>query len=168
MTGLTRRLTVEDAPSCASLRKEALADSPEAFASTYQEEVTDGDFMGKVQQRLLCRDAVTFGSFYEDQLVGTVMVWKKSIQKMRHKADIEAMYVTKRYRGSGVGRALMQAVFAQARIWDLEQLQLAVVSSNQEAKAFYHSFGFQTYGVEKAALKHNGVYWDEEYMTLFL
>ncbi|COR37397.1 Uncharacterised protein [Streptococcus pneumoniae] len=45
---------------------------------------------------------------------------------------------------------------------------LDVVVGNVGAKKLYESLGFQTYGVQERSLKHNGQYWDEEHMVLFL
>ncbi|CRI00648.1 Uncharacterised protein [Streptococcus pneumoniae] len=45
---------------------------------------------------------------------------------------------------------------------------LDVVVGNDAAKKLYESLGFQTYGVQERSLKHNGQYWDEEHMVLFL
>ncbi|WP_170841173.1 GNAT family N-acetyltransferase [Salibacterium halotolerans] len=164
----TRRLTVEDAEACAALREEALRFSPEAFAVTYEEEAADDNFLGIVQERLLWRHAVTIGVFEDSVLVGTAMLLKNTLQKMKHKADLEGMYITTASRGRGAGSALMRALLEQARRWDIERLQLAVVSSNEQAKSFYASFGFRTFGTEPKALKWLGTYWDEEHMALFL
>ncbi|MCD8509174.1 MAG: GNAT family N-acetyltransferase [Bacillus sp. (in: Bacteria)] len=43
-----------------------------------------------------------------------------------------------------------------------------VVTSNQKAKQFYSTLGFQTYGVEKQAFKYKGQYWDEELMAIYI
>ena len=43
-----------------------------------------------------------------------------------------------------------------------------VVSTNQPALRLYQSFGFQQYGLEKNALKHNNQYSDEILMSLDL
>ncbi len=51
---------------------------------------------------------------------------------------------------------------------NLEQLTLGVVSTNEPAKRLYESMGFKTYGIEKRAIKMNGVYSDDEHMVLFL
>ncbi|MDQ0300133.1 ribosomal protein S18 acetylase RimI-like enzyme [Salibacterium salarium] len=164
----TRRLTVEDAEECAELRKEALLVSQEHFAVTYEEEVVEGDFIAVVQQRLLWRNSVTIGGFYNGALVGTAMLLRKPLQKMQHKADIEGMYVAEEFREKGIGKSIMNAILAQAKIWEVEQLHLSVVKNNTAAKSFYQSVGFQPYGIEKAALKYRGMYWDEEFMVLFL
>ena len=42
-------------------------------------------------------------------LVGVVTVVRHDGLKVRHKADLVAMYVTPAVRGQGVGRALMEA-----------------------------------------------------------
>ncbi|RSL33090.1 GNAT family N-acetyltransferase [Salibacterium salarium] len=164
----TRRLTIEDAAACAYLREEALLSAPDYFAVTYEEEVVEGDVMSLIQQRLLWRECVTIGGFYNGVLAGTAMLLKKPVRKMQHKADIETMYVAEDFRRSGIGKSVMNAILYQAKIWDIEQLQLSVIKDNVVAKSFYQSFGFETYGIEKAALKYKGKYWDEEHMVLFL
>jgi len=43
-----------------------------------------------------------------------------------------------------------------------------VVVDNKNAKKLYESIGFEIYGLEKRALKYNGIYYDEELMTFWL
>lgn len=71
-------------------------------------------------------------------------------------------------RGLGAGRALIKAIIENADKLHVEQLMLDVVVGNDAAKKLYESLGFQTYGVQERSLKHNGQYWDEEHMVLFL
>jgi RimJ/RimL family protein N-acetyltransferase len=47
-------------------------------------------------------------------------------------------------------------------------MNLTVVSDNHPAKRLYESLGFETYGVERRALKYNGQYYDEDLMVLWL
>ena len=75
------------------------------------------------------------------------------------------MYVRPTHRRSGAGRQLVQAIIDHAR-QTVERLQLSVVSTNQPALRLYQSLGFQQYGLEKNALKHNGTYSDEILMCL--
>ncbi|TDM38783.1 GNAT family N-acetyltransferase, partial [Macrococcoides goetzii] len=77
-----------------------------------------------------------------------------------------AMYVDASNRRSGLARELIRKAIERAREMNLEQLTLGVVSTNEPAKKLYESMGFQTYGIEKRALKINGVYSDDEYMVL--
>jgi RimJ/RimL family protein N-acetyltransferase len=50
----------------------------------------------------------------------------------------------------------------------LEQVNLTVSSRQIAAKALYRSLGFETFRVERAALKIGDQYFDEEYMVLRL
>lgn len=78
------------------------------------------------------------------------------------------MYVDAQKRRNGLARELIANAIQRAREIKLEQLNLGVVSTNEPAKRLYGSMGFKTYGIEKRALKMNGVYSDDEYMVLFL
>ncbi len=50
----------------------------------------------------------------------------------------------------------------------LEQIVLAVTAHNTVARSLYTSLGFQTYGLERHALKLGDRYLDEELMVLWL
>ena len=78
------------------------------------------------------------------------------------------MYVDASNRRSGLARELIRKEIEKAREMDLEQLTLGVVSTNVPAKKLYESMGFKTYGIEKRAIKMNGVYSDDEHMVMFL
>ena len=78
------------------------------------------------------------------------------------------MYVDASNRRSGLARELICKAIERAKEMKLEQLTLGVVSTNEPAKRLYESMGFKTYGIEKRAIKMNGVYSDDEHMVLFL
>lgn len=162
-----RILSESDAESYWHLRVEALKQNPEAFARTLEEEISRENSLERWADRLKGKDTLTFGAFQKD-LIGVVTLQFKEPVKMKHKADILGMYVSKNARGSGVGKVLLSHVIKKAESLGIEQLQLTVVSDNYAAKSFYSAFGFKTYGSEKQALKLGDRYWDEEDMVLFL
>ena len=87
----------------------------------------------------------------------------------RHRANVVGMYVVSKMRGRGVGRALLVEACTRARQVDgLEQLHLAVVTTNTTARHLCRSVGFQSYGLEPHALQLGDRYWDEEFMVLQL
>ena len=51
---------------------------------------------------------------------------------------------------------------------EVEQLQLTVVASNERALQFYKNMDFETYGIERRALKIGGTYHDEAMLVRFL
>ncbi|HET7616849.1 MAG TPA: GNAT family N-acetyltransferase [Bacillales bacterium] len=164
-----RRLTPEDAEKHWALRLEALRENPEAFASSYEEAAAKEEPIGEARERLAVEENYSFGAFEEGELIGTVVLVPETKPKLRHKANLFAMYVTPRKRGMGAGRALVEVLVAKARELEaVEQIVLAVESGNEKAKWLYAAAGFQTYGKEPKALKEGGQYFDEEYMVLFL
>ena len=158
-----RQLTPSDAESFRELRLEGLRLNPEAFGSTYDFEK---DQPLERYTAWLTNSAV-FAAYQNSELIGTASFTQLSGQKDSHKGWLRAMYVRPAARRSGAGRQLVQAIIDHAR-QKIEQLQLTVVSTNQPALRLYQSFGFQQYGLEKNALKHNNQYSDEILMSLDL
>lgn len=60
--------------------------------------------------------------------------------------ELQRLYVDRRWHGTGLGRALMEAVLARARSEGAAQLWLGVWERNERAKAFYGKLGFRQYG----------------------
>ena len=80
-----------------------------------------------------------------------------------------SMYVRPESRGLGLGKALLQEVITQANhLSGLEQLHLAVVTTNVAARSLYRAMGFKVYGTMLQAMKLDEQYWDEELMVLRL
>ncbi|MGJ9385991.1 GNAT family N-acetyltransferase [Salipaludibacillus sp. CF4.18] len=122
-----------DAEDYLMLRLEALQQSPEAFGSSFEEE--KDQTAAKYKERFdSSQDAVTFGVFVDSRLVGVVTLVKEKLVKMRHRANVVAMYVTPRKRGSGIGKALLSKVIEQAKeLPEIEQIYLSVVQQmNQQ------------------------------------
>ncbi|MGF9853483.1 GNAT family N-acetyltransferase [Bacillus paramobilis] len=165
---MIRLLTKEDAEKYWELRLQALQVNPEAFVTTYEEAIRQENPIKRVESNLTAATSCTFGAFNADhQLVGVVTLLTEEKEAYKHKGHIVAMYVDASNRRSGLARELIRKAIEKAREMDLEQLILGVVSTNEPAKKLYESMGFQTYGIEKRALKINGVYSDDEYMVLF-
>ena len=166
-----RILTETDAEAFWNIRLRALRDDPESFGSSYEEVLERG--IAGVTQGLRAKDVAsddaTFGAFDGNQLVGIASFRRVSSIKMRHKAIIWGMYVPRELRKEGIGKALMQAAIEYAKtLPDLEQINLAVVLTSREARHLFISLGFETYGLERHALKLHDRYFDQELMSLRL
>ncbi|EJP99622.1 GNAT family N-acetyltransferase [Bacillus cereus] len=166
---MIRLLTKEDAEKYWNLRLQALQVNPEAFVTTYEEAVRQENPLERVANNLTATTSCTFGAFNEEnQLIGVVTLLTEEREAYKHKGHIVAMYVGAQNRRNGLARELITNAIQRARDIKLEQLNLGVVSTNEPAKKLYESMGFKTYGIEKRAIKVNGVYSDDEYMVLFL
>ncbi len=162
-----RRLEPDDAEQYRALRLEALKNNPEAFLTTYDEAVARKNAVKETAERLKAGENDTYGAFIEGKLAGMVTLSSETSGKMKHKGYIFAMYVSPIARRKGAGKALLSKAISRAKERGLEQLNLAVVQENKAAKGLYESAGFETYGVEKHAMKSGDKYWNEELMCLF-
>jgi GNAT superfamily N-acetyltransferase len=156
-----RQLAANDVASLREIRHESLRLNPEAFGSTIEDE--ESAPIEKYSSWIV--NSQFFGAFDDSQLVGIVALGIYTGRKDSHKGWLRAMYVRPSHRRTGASRLLVQAVLDAARP-KVEQILLAVVSTNLPAIRLYESFGFQQYALEINALKHNGLYFDELLMSL--
>jgi ribosomal protein S18 acetylase RimI-like enzyme len=162
-----RLLSKKDAAVYKDLRLMALQEHPEAFSSSYEEEVTYS--VATVGERLSQENSFTFGAFVDEKLVGVATLLPETKNKLKHRANVVAVYVSASYRKAGIGKKLIEAAINKSRsIGEIEQLYLTVSSKNIPAKNLYQSLGFNTFGIDKRALRVKETYYDEELMVLYL
>jgi RimJ/RimL family protein N-acetyltransferase len=116
-------------------------------------------------------DSFTLGAYINNELAGVVSFERDGAEreKLRHKGILFRMYISKKFRGRGVGRELIGAVMQRAeKLPGIEQINLTVIENNEAAKALYRKCGFVTFGSEKRAIKWKGRYFTEDQMVLFL
>jgi ribosomal protein S18 acetylase RimI-like enzyme len=162
-----RRLTAADLPAFRTLRLTALRDHPEAFASSYEEESVL-DLAGFARFIPATPPAAAFGGFVADRLVGSAGLFVQDRPKLRHKGRVVGVYVQPAHRGSGLGRALLDAVIQAARDAGLVLLELSVTRGNDPAQRLYESLGFRAYGLERRALRVRDAWYDDVLMALDL
>lgn len=161
-----RPLTEADADAFRAVRLTALRDTPEAFGSSYQEEI-DQPREHFVARAAPPEPSTTFGAFAGTQLVGTAGLLVSNRLKERHKAYMWGVFVLADFRGQGVGRKLVQHVIDRAA-GNVRVLQCSVVTAQQATRRMYHKMGFVPYGVERNALCIDGVFYDEELLAIDL
>jgi len=165
---LIRILLAEDAARFQALRLQALAECPEAFASSVEEErdrPTD-----VVAARLApSENAAVFGAFRGGELVAMTGLKREEARKLRHKAFLWGVYVAPAERRHGTGSALLAHALAHARALDgLRQVTLGVNARNRAAIALYERAGFVAFGYEHGFLMIDGVLHDELQMMHIL
>ncbi|MCI1881587.1 MAG: GNAT family N-acetyltransferase [Sporolactobacillus sp.] len=161
------KLTEKDAVVYRQLRLEALREDPEAFSSesSIEEKLSVADFV----RRLSRAHAITVGAFDDDRLVGIVTLVKETLPKMRHRATLEAVYVTPAYRGRRISRKMIEQLIHIAKEEGVvRKFYLYVMVSNKRAIAAYQKMGFAIYGEDREAMREGDRYVDEYLMAKFI
>jgi RimJ/RimL family protein N-acetyltransferase len=152
-----------DAAAYRALRLEGLENSPESFSASFEDEVKHP--LAWFEDRL--RSSIVYGAFLEGGLVGVAGIRFQTAAKTAHIGLLWGVYVKPRARRRGLSAALARRLIEIAR-GRVEQIHLAVASSNQPAFRVYAGLGFKQYGLERRALKIGERRHDEILMALFL
>ena len=161
-----RRLTIADAPAYRALRLRSFRDHPEAFTTSYEE--LEQQSFADTEKRFASPHLKLWGAFDHGVLLGHVGLDRETRIKCRHKATLIGMYVAPEQSGRGIGRALVEALLADARESDLELVVLTVTEGNGRAAQLYEHCGFRSFGVEPRAIKVGGRAYGKNHMYLDL
>jgi ribosomal protein S18 acetylase RimI-like enzyme len=160
-----RRLLPAEAPLYRAIRLEALERDPDAFGSTFEREAAEP--LTWFVERLA--NAVVFGAWHTGAVVGTAgLYWATdetaSDPDSPPRAHLWTVYVQARHRGTGIGRALVEAAIDGAAQRS-DALYLKVNAGNGPALRLYERLGFEATGIEKNALERGGRFYDEVLMV---
>jgi len=141
-----RRVRPEDWQLVRCVRLAALADAPDAFGRTLEEELAHPDayWQERTAENAAGETSCAFLALIDDVPCGYVA----GLLREPKRADLFSMWVAGNVRRRGTGLALAQAVAVWARERGAEQLSLKVVAANSGAVELYRATGFD---VEKAA-----------------
>lgn len=149
---MIRALTEADLPAYVALRKEALLDTPLAFASSPEDDFASSE-SELAKQMKKAPDWVIFGAF-EERLIGTVGLFRDRHNKASHKMHLWGMYVTPAARGRGVAAQLLEAAIDHAReVSGVDWIFLGVTTAAPAARRLYERAGFALWGTEPDALR---------------
>ena len=143
------RLGEDDWVAFREIRLRSLLDSPDAFGSTFGEESSQVEHSWRdwAAGRWRGGDAAVFAVRGADAAVGTATGAEYEAEP--GVAHVYAMWVAPDARGTGVGRALLEAVADWARDRGCERLVLQVTETNETARRFYAACGFAETGVRE-------------------
>nr|PZN27718.1 MAG: GNAT family N-acetyltransferase [Chloroflexota bacterium] len=159
-----------DAAALRDLRLDALRTNPEAYGQTYEVAAARPaeSWEDWARRGAGGPTGVTYVADAGGQLVAMASLVRPEAQKFRHAASIQAVYVRPARRGAGLAGQLIEACAEWARAEGLRVLRLTVVTTNTAAIRCYARHGFAVYGLEREALFHEGVFYDELLMARWL
>ncbi|RYX94084.1 MAG: GNAT family N-acetyltransferase [Comamonadaceae bacterium] len=162
-----RKLQQDDAVPYRALRLRALREHPDAFTSSFEEESQKSVETSRARLAATTGNAF-WGAFLPEGIVGMVGLDREQRAKNRHKATLVGMYVAPEAGKRGIGRALVEALLAEARATGVELLLLTVTHGNTTARELYARCGFNTFGIEPDAVRVGGQSYAKEHMYLRL
>ncbi len=147
---LVRETAMEDWQALRDIRLAALRDAPDAFASTYAEQVvfTEADWRQRIAR------GGTFLAFVPEADASVPAGLVGGYQQGPGMVGLISMFVRPRARGRGVGEALIAAVLDWARARNATSVHLWVTETNKPARLLYERCGFSLTG-ERQPLPSN-------------
>ena len=163
-----RRAHPDEWATVRDVRLAALADAPDAFASTLARERDRAEAEWRSRVALI----PWFLAWHEGQpagLVATFPVTQPGPAGPAHTAGewhLVSMWVPPAVRGSGVAGLLVGAVLEHARVAGAERVTLWAATGNPRAAAFYRRMGFRPTGQRQVYQRADAAGLDEEEFTL--
>jgi GNAT superfamily N-acetyltransferase len=157
---LVRVAVPDDWQALRDIRLAALRDVPEAFGSTYEQQVTFGeaDWRGRIAR------GGTFLAYLPELGASEPAGLAGGYQETPGPVELVSMYVRPPARGRGVGEALIASVIEWADARNAASVHLWVTEANKPACLLYERCGFTLTG-ERQPLPSNPDL-DEVGMTL--
>jgi len=164
-----RLLTETDAEQFWRFRLHALESEPRAFASSPEEHRAMSLEHTAERLRTVTDGPFVIGALDTQTLVGTAGFYRDTRPKTRHEGMIWGVYVAASHRRLGLGRAMLNMMIDRIRTYSgMRQVQLAVGATQTAAERMYRSLGFETFGLERDAIKTSEEFVDEYWMALKL
>jgi ribosomal protein S18 acetylase RimI-like enzyme len=136
-----RRVRADEWEELRDTRLRALADAPDAFATTHAEACARPEQWWRDWARRSAEGAeqAMFLAWLEGKPIGIAGAFRTG-----GRIDVIAMWTSPEQRGEGVGRALLDAAVAFA---GEAEVHLGVTETNAGARRFYERYGFVPTGV---------------------
>lgn len=163
-----RTFRESDAAAWWKIRLESLESDPFAFSKAVEEHRAIP--VDTIAQRFRDLDptSLSLGAFDAGgNPVGMAAFKRETGEKEHHKGRIYGVYVSSAQRSKGIGRTLLARLLELAGTDpSLEQILLAVATSQDAARRLYRSLGFETFGIEPRAMRVGATYVDVDHMVL--
>lgn len=100
--------------------------------------------LSSLKDAIIREDTIYLVALEDNQVIGYLGVWQSLDE-----GELVSIVVSKKNRGLGIAKALMEALVKEALFVKMNQLFLEVRVSNLNAIRFYERFGFEDLGIRK-------------------
>lgn len=111
--------------------------------------------------------SILIGAEADGRLAGFMSARGGSVNRNRHTAYI-VIGILQQFQGMGIGSGLFRELDTWALGIGIGRLELSVMTHNQRALALYTKSGFEIEGTKRKALRVDGQWVDEYYMSKIL
>jgi ribosomal protein S18 acetylase RimI-like enzyme len=142
MAIIVRRFAAHEWLLYRDLRLRALADSPDAFGSTFDREVarSDEEWRGRLSEGARSHRVLPLVAVSDEMPVG--LAWSRLDDEEPDVAHLFQLWVAPEHRGKGIGSQLLEAVLAWAPSTGASVLRLGVTRGDSAAVRLYRRAGF--------------------------
>lgn len=141
---VVHRVLPEEWEMLRQVRLAAMLDSPDAFASTYERELS----FDQVAWRARVERSPWWLAVASGQAIGLIAAFTAEPDVDPGDRHVVSMWVEPVWRGLGIADLLMESLVAWALGDGAHSLSLWVVKDNARARQFYERLGFVTTGQE--------------------
>ncbi len=148
------------------LRLAALKNDPQAFSSTYADQVQfpDSFWQGRLQDAAEGGKSRLLFAREGERLVGMVGAFLDS----KDTAGVISLYVTPEGRGKGIARGLITTILSEIReIPSVKKVILAVNARQEAAVHLYTNLGFKIVGQEESIMGDGNIYTEYQMEKVF-
>ncbi|MGJ8594194.1 MAG: GNAT family N-acetyltransferase [Aquaticitalea sp.] len=163
-----QKLLPNHSTSYRELRLECLKNYPQYFSTNYADELTKEKlyFQSFIEQS--DTDNFVIGAFDGQTLIGISGFKRHEAKKTEHAGIVVQVYVNPEYQGNTIGTDMIKATLDAAfKIEGIEQIEIGVISTNENAEKIYTKMGFEVFGLHKNYLKIDHHYYDHKMMMVF-
>lgn len=157
-------LSADDWELYKNIRLYAVKESPQAFGTTFEEELAMPESEWKRRMGLNM-----FFAKKKGRIIGMCGAVREQREKLKHHALIISVYVTPEERNKGVATQLLKTLIQKMKSNEnLQKLILHVTTEQTEAINLYKKFGFHITGIMENEYRIDGKSYDQYIMSLFL
>ena len=142
-----RELNAADLYEYRRIRLESLANYPDHFGATYDEEFHSSASRLEPVVKNQLKNSFAIGAFVSvDKLVGICGFLAEQQSKKKHRGEIVQFYVDPAHARKGIGKNLLKLCVQKTSDFKIEQIVLSATSTNDCAINLYKKLGFVQYG----------------------